>query len=156
MEYNIYCLIDPFTYVIKYVSKTSLDLEARLSQHLIEKKNEPKRQWIEDLSKRMKVPLIKSLELTSEELSSEREQFWVEFYHKAGCNLYNNRLLKKLQTFEELEWFKKNREYLSINRIEKAIGLPITTLDKALKGRGLPATWHEPFKKWVNDFLTKD
>jgi GIY-YIG catalytic domain-containing protein len=153
MKSTIYCLIDPISYIPVYVGKTSLELEKRLNQHLIEKNNEEKKEWIDQLKTKNVIPIIKSLEEVDEALASEREKYWVEYYHDLGHRLFNNRLLKRLQTFDELEWFKKNRTYLSINKIEKAIGMPITTLDKALKGRGLPSNWHAPFKKWVADFI---
>lgn len=153
MNVTIYCLIDPINYIPVYVGKTSLELEKRLFQHLSERGNEGKRKWIDGLKLINSIPIIKPLEEVDEIVANEREQFWVEHYYKLGHKLFNNRLLKKLQTFDELEWLKKNRTFLSINKIEKAIGMPITTLDKALKGRGLPTNWHEPFKQWVSEFI---
>lgn len=153
MNCNIYCLIDPISYIPIYVGRTSIDLTKRLNQHLVENGNGEKKEWIDELKVKNILPIIKSLEEVEESKAAEREQHWVEYYHNLGHRLFNNRLLKKLQTFDELEWFKKNRTYLSINKIEKAIGMPITILDKALKGRGLPTNWHGPFKKWVAEFI---
>lgn len=49
-----------------------------------------------------------------------------------------------------LDWLKKNREYLSIRAIEKKVGCPTDTLQKAVNGsQNLPKKWLEPLSKFI-------
>jgi hypothetical protein len=53
-----------------------------------------------------------------------------------------------------LAWIKENRKFLSINAIEKEIGIYQKGLAIFVNGdRGLPVAWHEPVVKWAKKFL---
>ncbi len=46
---------------------------------------------------------------------------------------------------EMTNWLKKNKDRLSFRAIEKELGIPDTTLNKAVSGRQeLPKKWIEP------------
>ena len=45
---------------------------------------------------------------------------------------------------EIVNWLKANRTRLSFRAIEKELGIPDTTLNKAVNGRRLPKKWVEP------------
>jgi hypothetical protein len=56
----------------------------------------------------------------------------------------------------ELDWLKKNKEYLSIDKIEKEVGCPFTTIQQFVSGnRNLPDKWHGPVIEWVRKFKRK-
>ncbi|MCK9446447.1 hypothetical protein M0Q50_06110 [bacterium] len=92
MIYNIYKLIDPITNKIKYIGKTSLDIDIRLNQHINESKkihyNNYKRHkitkkysWIIKLLKNDKLPTIELIEsVNTLEESNEKEIYWIKFY----------------------------------------------------------------------------
>jgi hypothetical protein len=53
----------------------------------------------------------------------------------------------------EIKWINKNKEYLSLLKIEKACGMAQNTLCAYLKGqRPLSEHWNEPLIKWVKEF----
>ena len=53
-----------------------------------------------------------------------------------------------------LDWLKKNRDYLSIRAIEKKVGCPTDTLQKAVNGsQNLPKKWHAPLTKFINNLI---
>jgi hypothetical protein len=70
-----------------------------------------------------------------------------------GASLLNEQEYRKLITFPEFDWLKRNKNVLFAAKIERDLGMPQSTLSKALKSRGLPINWHEPLKEWVNQFL---
>ncbi len=46
-------------------------------------------------------------------------------------------------------WLKKNKHRLSFSAIEKELGIPLTTLSKAVRGQqSLPSKWIEPLKQF--------
>lgn len=52
------------------------------------------------------------------------------------------------------EWLKRNKEYLSIRAIEKKVGCPTDTLQKAVNGsQNLPKKWIEPLTKFINNLI---
>ena len=53
---------------------------------------------------------------------------------------------------KSLKWLRDNKSFLNINKIEKELDMPSSTLQKALGGnRGLPKIWETP----VNEFVKK-
>lgn len=57
-----------------------------------------------------------------------------------------------MKDFNALEWVKKNLDIISVYRIESLVGMPHSTLDKAVKGvRGLPKKWEGPLDEFVKD-----
>ena len=46
-------------------------------------------------------------------------------------------------------WLKKNESTLNFSAIEKELGIPATTLSKAVRGQqSLPKKWIEPLKQF--------
>jgi hypothetical protein len=55
--------------------------------------------------------------------------------------------------YKELDWLKARKDYLSIYKIEKELGMPEATLKKFVNGdRGLAVKWHDPLMIWVKKF----
>lgn len=53
-----------------------------------------------------------------------------------------------------IDWVKTNREILSIRAIEKAIGCPTDTLQKAVNGsQNLPKKWIEPLQQYLTGLI---
>jgi hypothetical protein len=53
----------------------------------------------------------------------------------------------------ELEWLKEKKEYLSIDKIERDIACPKTTIHLFVNGhRDLPEKWKKPLVEWVKRF----
>jgi hypothetical protein len=51
-----------------------------------------------------------------------------------------------------IDWIKENQNILSIRGIEKFIGMPDSTLTKAVNGsQSLPKKWEKP----LEEFITK-
>lgn len=54
---------------------------------------------------------------------------------------------------KELQWLTKSKDYISIFKIERELGMPEGTLKKFVDGRrGLADYWHGPVKEWVKNF----
>lgn len=85
---NIYLLRDPNTKEVKYIGKTKKELVKRLVGHLHAIYSSRTKQflckdtWILNLLKNNQIPLIELIEEVSEDISSSREKYWVEFYEK--------------------------------------------------------------------------
>ena len=80
----IYGLVDPETYVVRYVGKT-INLYERYYNHLqelndIKKKNYHSKNWIRTLLKRGIIPKVIILEMCTVENWQEKERFWISFY----------------------------------------------------------------------------
>jgi len=85
----IYCLKDPRDLSVRYVGKT-VDLERRYCDHM--RNNDPnkaKRDWIQELKRAGKEPIMSVLELCNPEDWPEREKFWISYGIKAGWGLTN-------------------------------------------------------------------
>jgi len=51
-----------------------------------------------------------------------------------------------------LEWLRRNKQSLSINSINDQIGMPSTTLQKAVSGiRGLSDKWEDPLNEFIEN-----
>lgn len=85
----IYVLIDPETNEIRYVGKTTMDIQARMYKHLSDKAKTHKVYWIQSLVKRGLKPTIQVVDEFPSELWRERECHWIEFYRNQGCDLTN-------------------------------------------------------------------
>lgn len=58
---------------------------------------------------------------------------------------------KKL--YKELDWLKSKKDYISIYKIEKELGMAEGTLKKFVEGkRGLADKWHNTVRAWVKNF----
>lgn len=51
-----------------------------------------------------------------------------------------------------IDWIKKNKSFLSIRAIEKHLGMPDSTLSKAVNGsQKLSKKWENPLKDFINE-----
>lgn len=51
-----------------------------------------------------------------------------------------------------IDWVKKNKSVLSIRAIEKELGMPDSTLIKAVNGaQNLPRKWEQPLQEFVTE-----
>ena len=85
----IYALRHPSTLEIRYVGKT-LDIDRRLSEHIIEQGCNRKCRWIQSLLNEGLTPVIETLEAVTQENWQERERWWISYYrdlHVDLCNL---------------------------------------------------------------------
>lgn len=87
----IYALDDPRTNEVRYIGRTSAP-ERRLSQHMSEKKNQRKRQWIDELKGHGLRPIMRILEtVDTQEKGEWAESEYIAQYNKAGADLFNIR-----------------------------------------------------------------
>lgn len=118
-EYKIYCLKDPISLEIRYVGVTVNSLNARLSQHLWESKNRKgthKINWITNLKKDNKIPIIELIEICNESNWEEKEKYWISYF----LNLTNTR--------EGGTGLIIDRKYSSIERSSRAKFKPVIQL----------------------------
>jgi len=89
---QIYRLLDPITKEIKYIGKTDIPLFMRLVGHINQiyrkERFSDKGDWIEDLIKQGRCPLIELIEEVNPSEVKEREKYWVKYYSKFS-KLYN-------------------------------------------------------------------
>lgn len=59
-----------------------------------------------------------------------------------------------MKNSKQLDWLKKNAQFLSIKAIEQAIGCPSTTIQQFVgkAQRPIPEKWTEPIEKWILNF----
>lgn len=90
---NIYTLSDPDSGMIRYVGKTIMSLNRRLSNHLslqsLKDKNH-KNYWIKKLIKEDKKPIIELLERVELVNWEESEIYWISQIKSWGFNLTNS------------------------------------------------------------------
>jgi len=54
----------------------------------------------------------------------------------------------------EIDWLKKNKEFISSRAIEKHLGIPDTVLAKAVRGtQKLSRKWEEPLKQFLKEMI---
>lgn len=89
MEYKIYFLIDPRTNEIRYVGKTTKQLNKRLfNGHLKDKAKTHKTNWINSLKKQGLIPEIKLVKICkNEELCNFSEKFYIKLLGRADKNM---------------------------------------------------------------------
>lgn len=89
MEYKIYFLIDPRTNKIRYVGKTTKDLNKRLfNGHLRDKTKTHKTNWINSLKKEGLIPEIKLIKTCkNEKLCNFSEKFYIKLFGRADKNV---------------------------------------------------------------------
>ena len=53
-----------------------------------------------------------------------------------------------------IDWLRKNKDFLSIREIEKQLGMPDSTLIKAVTGvQKLPKKWEQPLTDFINNLI---
>lgn len=51
---------------------------------------------------------------------------------------------------EEIKWLRKNKDFLSVRGIERHLGMPDSTLIKAVTGvQNLPKKWKQPLEDFI-------
>ncbi len=86
----IYVLIDPRDGESRYVGKTVLKLQYRLTSHLRTKENNYRGYWIQSLIQQGIEPVIKLIETVPVGGDwAEREKYWIAYYRSIGANLTN-------------------------------------------------------------------
>lgn len=88
---TIYCLLDPKTFEVKYVGRTTSTIEKRLSQHYssTNKNNGCLCYWIKTLKNKGLKPLIFALEVVPDKKGGFFEKKWIKYYDKNGYYLFN-------------------------------------------------------------------
>ena len=89
MEYKIYFLIDPITNEIRYVGKTTKDLNKRLfNGHLRDKSKTHKTNWLNSLKKENLIPEIKLVKICkNEKMCCFSEKFYIKLLGRADKNM---------------------------------------------------------------------
>jgi len=89
MEYKIYFLIDPRTNEVRYVGKTTKNLNRRLfNGHLKDKTKTHKTNWLNSLKKQSLIPEIKLIKICkNEELCNFSEKFYIKLFGRADKNM---------------------------------------------------------------------
>lgn len=92
---SIYVLFDPRDGRLRYVGWTTATLVVRLCQHLSEARFRPdaptyRIRWLRKLLRLGLRPTIKRVEHVSVKRGPVREQYWIKFYRKRGCDLVNS------------------------------------------------------------------
>jgi hypothetical protein len=168
---NIYCLKHPSTSEVMYVGKTIRPLEVRLHDHLNDKINKQKGDWIDKLINNGKKPVIELIETTDFENSHEVEKRWIRHYSLINPNLLNisnkllNPVLKENEILEQVgnrirklrqEAGYKSHENFAFehgidrtqwSKMERGVDMKISTLHKALAALDIsPAEFFRDFK----------
>jgi group I intron endonuclease len=74
----IYKLIDPETNEVRYIGKTTRTLKKRYKEHLTDTRySTHKVNWISKLKMNDKLPIIELIEECDDNISSEREKYWI-------------------------------------------------------------------------------
>ena len=90
---SIYVLKNPDTNEIRYVGKTSKDLNRRLQQHIYESESEQRnkrKNWVAKILKGGKIPIIEEIDFCTWEDSQEKEIYWIKYYKDLGLDLVNS------------------------------------------------------------------
>jgi hypothetical protein len=85
----IYGLYDPITHELRYVGKTSVTLDLRLKRHLRDNHITHKVAWLRKLRKFGVVPIIREIELCTDENWQETERRVIQDSRNKGCRLTN-------------------------------------------------------------------
>jgi hypothetical protein len=89
---KIYVLIDPITGLVRYVGKTSQELNLRLKDHISNyrlKATTHKSCWIKGLKSKGFVPIIEEIDLVLEEDWEFWERYWIAQFKTWGFDLTN-------------------------------------------------------------------
>lgn len=106
MKY-IYGLVDPRTRGVRYIGQTD-DLARRLQQHLQEKENTAKGEWIRALRDQSLAPTIIQLDAVNGEESPHHVEYrWIYFGRKSGWELTNTTGMKSEEYYSLQGYFEK-------------------------------------------------
>lgn len=106
MKY-IYALIDPRTRQIRYIGQTD-DLPKRLQQHIMDKSNTPKTEWIKGLLvANLRPDIIQLAQIEDEDNAHMIEYRWVYFGRKNGWELTNTVGMKSEDYYSLQGYFER-------------------------------------------------
>jgi predicted GIY-YIG superfamily endonuclease len=88
-RYHVYLLADPIDYLPRYIG-CSTNLRRRYRQHLSERTNPAKFQWIAELRRRGLQPVLVLLETTDKAGSGAAERRWIEMGRALRWPLFNS------------------------------------------------------------------
>lgn len=88
-KHLIYILKDPIDNTVKYVGQTIGPVCRRIEGHNCDRTNTAKYNWIRKLKAYGIKPKIEIIEECDRKKRFEREMFWIEYYNKTGCSLFN-------------------------------------------------------------------
>lgn len=76
----IYALVDPDTFIRRYIGRTTKSLARKLNQHITDskRKDNHRSNWIAKLIRESKTPAIELLENCIWSESAKKEQAWIE------------------------------------------------------------------------------
>jgi hypothetical protein len=71
---------------------------------------------------------------------------------KRGKPIFREEKYKPIKISKMVEWIIKNKSFLSIRAIEQHLGIPDSTLSKAVNGsQKFPKKWEKPLKNFINE-----
>jgi DNA-binding XRE family transcriptional regulator len=182
MENLIYGLRCPKTDEYRYIGKSSSGLR-RAKSHLTFSHNESVNVWVMELRDDGLAPLIDVLENCKEDELLEKEKFWIQFYSKNGCRLFNEivyrgssieKLEKEIQDYEKIlmsklgmikqeinevsnlhTFIRNRRKNLGVTQehLSELVGTTLRTINTIELGKGNPS--HSTIKK-ILDILGYD
>ncbi len=127
----LYKLIDPQTKEIRYIGQTRHP-EKRLNQHLKEKGNYYKTNWVKSVLSKGLTPIFEVFLCTSRENINQEEQSWIRFYFEQGCKLvntsfaftYNDELVRGSSTYFGVCKINRGSRFLAYIELQgfKSIG----------------------------------
>lgn len=142
---NIYKLICPNTFQVKYVGKTKESLNKRLNKHIYNKMNNaPVNKWIKKLILNGQKPIIELIEQVDLSIWSEKEKHWILFYKNQDFKLlnvteggdvgslgYKHTELAKIK-ISKANSKPKSKEWIknATNAMIKTVSVPILQFDK--------------------------
>lgn len=156
-EYKIYSLSDPITNEVRYIGVTQRTLEQRLYQHVWESKTNRgthKIHWIRTLTNQNLKPIIKLIEVCTDNNWEEREKYWISFYknltntHQGGAGLIVGRDKSSIDRSAEAHKRKISqfsiygehiKDWTSIKEASTELNIRSTQLGNALNKRSKTA-----------------
>lgn len=118
----IYGLRCPINGEYKYIGKSTNGIR-RAKQHLVMSHNPSVRIWVEELREIGMCPLVEIIEECEEKHINDREQFWVNYYHKNGNQLMN------IVVYEGVEVYKIEKE---IREKKEILNKKLSSINKTL------------------------
>lgn len=146
IERFIYALVDPRDDTVRYVG-CAIDVEERFNQHLRDRGNTPKCEWLAELKRHGLLPGLEILEVVDGFFGAfSREDYWISKMLSAGMPLTNSIVLMGVfaepgkEVLTPFNWrgtkLRFVRKQLRITRKEVAYraGLTISTYNRAEAG----------------------
>jgi predicted GIY-YIG superfamily endonuclease len=122
-EVAIYALIDPRSLSIRYIG-ISGDPLARHQQHIRDKANGFKQEWLDQLRQDGLVPIMRILEIVPSTADAlEREKRWIEACIAAGLDILNAQSLPRKELAQLAQKAAETREVVSPEERARIVAL---------------------------------